>query len=304
VVHSSAVAATSAPFEALVNGDLIEAKQRSAELKDVEPDDFVRFLEYAYRRDYTPPVWTHDASANNAARWPELLVAKELTPPPAVEEPLPTEPPPDDAARQEVEHQTDSYQTFPDYYTSLREGQRGEFDRLFLNSFKRNNKQDERIYDMTALRIKFHLHNSLRDENETPNADMLKGFEPKANSAADQDFTPIFLAHARLYTFADMRMIYPLKSLALHKLYKTLAGFQLYNQRVCDIVKLARYAYDHGPDRSTEGTVDSLRQLVVEYMACEVETVGKHVDFKALLEEAGEFATDFWGVVFQYLLKT
>jgi hypothetical protein len=42
---------------------------------------------------------------------------------------------------------------------------------------------------------------------------------------------------------------------------------------------------------------------VVEYMACEVDTIGKHKDFKTLLEEGGEFVTDFWGIVSKYLLK-
>ncbi|OAL06185.1 hypothetical protein IQ06DRAFT_343418 [Phaeosphaeriaceae sp. SRC1lsM3a] len=56
-VHSSAIAATSEPFRALVQGGMSESETRSAELQDVEPDDFVRFLEYAYRRDYTVPAW-------------------------------------------------------------------------------------------------------------------------------------------------------------------------------------------------------------------------------------------------------
>jgi hypothetical protein len=42
---------------------MVEATTRSAELQDVEPGDFVRFLEYAYRGDYTVPAWTVDESA-------------------------------------------------------------------------------------------------------------------------------------------------------------------------------------------------------------------------------------------------
>jgi hypothetical protein len=45
-----------------VNGGLKEAETRTAELKDVEPEDFARFLEYAYRRDYTVPYWVLDES--------------------------------------------------------------------------------------------------------------------------------------------------------------------------------------------------------------------------------------------------
>jgi hypothetical protein len=285
VVHSSAVAATSGPFRALVNGDLVEAKERSAELKDVEPADFVRFLEYAYYRDYTPPTCIHDDSANNVARWPELLVAEEPSP----EEP-PLEDIPEAVPEAPTEEESASESPAAVYHWS---------HTAFSTSNKKN--KGKKTDSMSTLRSMFHLRTYTG--GKAPNADMLKEFEPKSNSSADQDFTPVFLAHARLYTFADMRLIHPLRSLALDKLHKTLTGFQLYNQRVGDIVKLARYAYDHGPDRSTEGTVNSLRQLVVEYMACEVETVGKHEDFKAFLEEGGEFATDLWEIVFKYLLK-
>lgn len=39
----------------MINGDMVEAKTRSAEILDTEPSDFARFLEYAYRRNYTVP---------------------------------------------------------------------------------------------------------------------------------------------------------------------------------------------------------------------------------------------------------
>lgn len=85
-VHSSAVATTSGPFRALVNGDLLEAKERSAELKDVEPADFVRFLEYAYRRDYSAPLPQPDhdmlaAAASEAEHQNESLLMDEPPPP-------------------------------------------------------------------------------------------------------------------------------------------------------------------------------------------------------------------------------
>lgn len=35
---------------------------RSAELQDIEPDDFTRYLEYAYRHDYTVPSWKQEDS--------------------------------------------------------------------------------------------------------------------------------------------------------------------------------------------------------------------------------------------------
>jgi hypothetical protein len=274
VVHSSAVAATSDPFRALVSGGLGEAQTRTAELDDVQPDDFVRFLEYAYRRDYTVPGWTHDgsAAATSDVEQGEEVVVEEAPP-----SPLP-EVNPDNIV-----------QDVPAVEAAADDG----WGSFALTPKKKKVKKS----DAVALRNKFQKRNYLTDSVD------LEGFQPKSNSAADQNFTPVFLAHARLYTFAEMRLVYPLRSLTLHKLHKTLVGFQLYTERVGDIVELARYAYDHGPDRSKSGRMNDLRQLVVEYMACEVDTIGKHKDFKTLLEEGGEFVTDFWGIVSKYLLK-
>jgi hypothetical protein len=280
VVHSSAVAATSDPFRALVSGGLGEAQTRTAELEDVQPDDFVRFLEYAYRRDYTVPGWTHDGSA---AATSDVEQGEEAPP-----SPLPEVNP--DNIVQDVEEAPVAVEGTP----VAVEGTPVAVDEW---SFTPKVKRKPRKSDAVALRNKFQKRNYLTDSVD------LEGFQPKSNSAADQNFTPVFLAHARLYTFAEMRLIYPLRSLTLHKLHKTLVGFQLYTERVGDIVELARYAYDHGPDRSKSGRMNDLRQLVVEYMACEVDTIGKHKDFKILLEEGGEFVTDFWGIVSKYLLK-
>jgi hypothetical protein len=51
-VHSKTVTAISEPFERVINGNMTEAQERSAELPDVDPDTFQRFLKYAYRGGY------------------------------------------------------------------------------------------------------------------------------------------------------------------------------------------------------------------------------------------------------------
>jgi hypothetical protein len=173
------------------------------------------------------------------------------------------------------------------------------WDNVVSTSMKKGKKKGKKE-DKTALRSMFQTR-TYTDES-APSSQLTKGFRPKSNSAPDQDFQPVLLAHARLYMFADMRLIYPLKNLALQKMHRTLMEFKLYHQRVGDIVELARFAYDNGPDRSEAGTVNDLRQLVVEYMACEVDIIGRHKKFKALLEDGGELVGDFWGIVTKHLL--
>jgi hypothetical protein len=66
VVHSKAIAAISPYFHALVNNDMTESQQAFVEYEDIEPGDFARFVEYAYRHDYTIPSWTREESAVEA----------------------------------------------------------------------------------------------------------------------------------------------------------------------------------------------------------------------------------------------
>ncbi|KAF2464204.1 uncharacterized protein BDR25DRAFT_361718 [Lindgomyces ingoldianus] len=83
---------------------------------------------------------------------------------------------------------------------------------------------------------------------------ILQHFEPKLNNAIHQNFTP---------------------------LHKTLMDFKLYTKRVGDIIELTRYAYLNLdlPDRSHDGTLDDMRKLVVEYIVCEIDTIGKCDEF-------------------------
>ena len=91
---------------------------------------------------------------------------------------------------------------------------------------------------------------------------MLHGFLGIGIEAPEQNFTLVFLAHAWLYTFACMRLVKPLRRLALHKIHKTLQYFQLYEERIIDVIELTRYAYELGEDKSDDGTIDDLRMLV------------------------------------------
>jgi hypothetical protein len=131
-----------------------------------------------------------------------------------------------------------------------------------------------------------------------PRQRIINSCEVTPNSHAKQDYTGVFLAHAGLYVFADKYGIEPLESLSLHKLYMTLKSFTLYRARIGDILKLVRYAYENGPDYES----NKLRALVSEYVACEIDTIGKAKRFLALMEEGGLFVRDFWKLVQKYLL--
>ncbi|KAF3045521.1 hypothetical protein E8E12_009032 [Didymella heteroderae] len=286
VLHSKAVAATSPHFGALVNGALSEAQTRTAKLENVDPDTFTRFTEYAYRRDYTTPKWT----------WDEQAVMREPSPP----TPLPPPPPPPPPAP-DVEHPATDFRFPVDEPSIAAEPPRTPTPPVEqwgpLSTIGRKSKKHKKI----TMRSNFTKRTYLAADRK-PRDVLISGFEPGSNTSAEQDFTSVFLAHAQLYTLADMRLVAPLKTLALHKLHSTLSGFSLYEERVGDILELAKYAYSQGKDRSEDGKLDELRDLVVRYIACEPKAFGKHKEFRYLMDSEGEFAGDLWDLITLELL--
>ena len=268
VVHAAAIAATSQQLDALINGGMEESATRCANIEDIRADDFMRFCEYAYRGDYTVPPW--EELPLEPSHTPGKKKSKKgRVPPTAWEEPAP-EP-------EEAPAEPDPWQV-PEPPPEVMSISR------------------------SPLRIQFYARNYLKDGD--PKASILQCFKPKPNSASNQNFTPVFLAHARLYCFAHLRLIASLKSLTLEKLHKTLKDFKLYTNRVRDIIELVRYVYSNAdlPDRGDDGTLDDLKQLVVEYIVCEIDVIGKCDEFVKYIEEGGEFVGDFWRTARNYMV--
>jgi hypothetical protein len=107
----------------------------------------------------------------------------------------------------------------------------------------------------------------------------------------------VFLGHARLYVLGDKYGIEALTPPALQKLHRTLINFRVYESRIPDIVELVRYTYQNTP-----GEKDPLTALVTEYIACEIDKVGKCEDFHTLLEDGGGFVVVFWRYTQKHLL--
>jgi hypothetical protein len=290
VVHSAAIAATSEYFNALINGGMGEAQKGCATFKDVRVDDFVRFCEFAYRGDYTVPAW----------------------------EPVSMDPPaePDDVQgvlskkeREKRKKMRKSSQTWSALIVGSR--QAAYQATSIANGFTPDDSTFEVAcaVDCTGmpvrtsraqLRSQFNNRNYSLDNCSSDGVFM--GFQPVINSAAEQCFTPVFLAYARLYNFAHLRLVTTLKTLTLNKLHQTLLCFNLYRDRIGDVIELARYAYSDLdlPNRGDDGTLDELRTLIVEYIVCEIDTIGEHDEFVKLMEEGGEFVGDFWRLARKY----
>jgi hypothetical protein len=285
VVHAAAIAATSHQLDALINGGMKESETRCARIKDVKMEDFIRFCEYAYRGDYTVPPWEESppnpscASSNNQQIGEVDTVGlfgascrKKKS----------------KKAQLEPEPETASLPQSPAHARPL---------------FGAVPHPQPEIKLISRVPLRTQFNNRSYSIKENPRALILQHFEPKSNSSVNQNFTPVMLAHARLYCFAHVRLISSLKALTLSKLHKTLLSFTLYAERIGDIIELAKFAYSTPdlPDRSDDGNLDDLRKLVVDYIVCEIDTIGKHDEFLKYMEEGGEFVGDFWRLAKNYM---
>lgn len=284
----------------LINGGIREAQSRSAEIEDVEADDFVRLCEFAYRGDYgTPPYEISEKESDDSqsaigSRNPHAgygglrgvnrtLYIKEEEPKEEhlLEPPLAT----GDAYWSEVPPEAcdDGWNS-----KSRKKPDRHVFRPAISNAAKFKERFDRKCFCKDGL----------------PRDPIITSFETVSNSSSNQAFTSVFLAHARLYILADRYLMPPLKSLTLHKLHRTLLGFKMYASRIGDVLELARYVYssEHTCESSENGAMNELREIVVEYVIREIEVIGGSGGFLALMEEGGPFVTDFWSLLWKDLL--
>jgi hypothetical protein len=101
--------------------------------------------------------------------------------------------------------------------------------------------------------------------------------------------------HAKLYVFATMYMIQPLKDLCLHKLSRDLEAFDFKDDHTGEFAELFRYVYVNtsGNDDDTIGTGSELRDLVITYAAYKAQFLVENKVFLEVLEEGGEGASAF-----------
>lgn len=107
---------------------------------------------------------------------------------------------------------------------------------------------------------------------------------PLANTSASEDYTDVFLCHAKLYALGDLYDVPNLRQLSFHRLYATLKVFVLYPSRMNDIAALARYLLEN--TRSE----DKIRSIIYLYYACIVEDASKNDGFKSLFDDFPDFA--------------
>ncbi|PCG88244.1 Hypothetical protein PENO1_111330 [Penicillium occitanis (nom. inval.)] len=263
-----------------MNGNMIEAKTRHVDWPEVDVDTFARLCEFAYLRDYTPPSphVTNDRfldskkgakkgkkdrkKKTSAFNWDDPVVEAAPNAEPEME------PAPDEYRDSEPqpERVSDDDKELPYRERSIwTEHLRDAFVESLAVPLP---QQDGLVYDFSSPR----------------------------NNLPWQDFTPVFLGQAQLYVLADKYGIEPLRQLVLFKLYQSLKSFNLYPMRLNGVLELVRYVYANTPPKYND-TLDALRNLVTRYIVSILGQIGDHDLFQDLLQEGGDFVTDFWGIL-------
>ena len=270
-----------------------EANEGCALLEDVEESTFIRFSQYAYTGEYIVAD-------------PEILFDSFTTARPSTwSKPAPST----DNACFEAAAFEESPSGFNTASTLAEAGpsvDTKETEVIVIHS-KKKNKIPKEVWEPKADQnlFKWEDYQDVRESAPQSRKERLwklfvgrtynvstPSFHHRRNRESCEDYTDVFLCHARLYVFADKWDIGLLKQLSLHKLHQTLSVFTLYKERVGDIVTLMRYSYDNTPHPPS--TEDPLRSLLIHYATCVVETLVQSSEFKALLllEEARELASD------------
>ena len=289
-VHSSALAGLSPSLDALMNGEMIEAKTRHVDWSEVDVDTFVRLCEFAYFRNYTPPSsrlfdgmipiqkeTKGDKKKSKRKKHRSIVNWGEAEPEPEPAQ-APEEEPVPEFGPAPGEEPVDGYEIPPPENTTYTDPEIAYKERSVWTGHLRDAFASSLIIPST----------------QTDNLSYT--FTPPMNSGSWDDFNPVFLGQARLYILADKYCIESLRHLVLSKLHETLTNFKLYDTGVSGLVEFVRFVYLNTPP-NYPSQVDALRNLATRYIVSVLGQIGDHECFRELLEEGGPFVSDFWRII-------
>ncbi|MCJ1473682.1 hypothetical protein MMC13_002333 [Lambiella insularis] len=267
-IHKDLVSLHSKPLNCMMNGSMEEAQKGYAILKEVDGGTFERFIEWAYKGFYTAATFGLHSSSSS-----------------------PASPNKDDCGTDEI----------PEVFEISRSDE--ESREVDLDTGDLPSPEGRKI---TKKRAAYKLNNGIKTERDLREVFLQREYtfrkekidipSPRANRGADENYTEVFLSHARLYVFAETYDIQDLKILALENLHNTLAVYTLYRQRTGDIVTLLRYAYANTAGYKRDR--NDLRTLLRHYVGYEMGLLMGDEEFKELMiEDGGALLSDFFRMV-------
>ncbi|KAJ4391831.1 hypothetical protein N0V93_005451 [Gnomoniopsis smithogilvyi] len=268
-VHRAAFSALSKPLNVLLNGPHKEAKDLRVEWPDVDEQTFVRFTEWAYTKSYVTEepeiILDHSDIELSAPRddGSDLKTSGSIGGP------------------EEALYSLESLPKKPDLINRDHCGNPKCSD-FGVSATYRNRYKKTKCLSIGTARSR--LIDEFMDGPGSDHATTTLGFQPKKNKEGCEDFTGVFLCHAKLYVLGDTYDISELRQLSLYRLHATLKVFTLYPSRLNDIATLAKYVFLNTQQQ------DKIQDMIALYYACIVEDASKHGALKSLIDEIPDFA--------------
>ncbi|KIW27731.1 uncharacterized protein PV07_07441 [Cladophialophora immunda] len=281
-MHAGLAAKLSSTFATLVGGGMSEAKEKCAKLKDTDKDTFIRVIQFAYTGDYSVAEPDVVLSASDVGIENSSKHLNDKNHPVIPQNPI-REP---DAGQSPEEPPYDPHEEYA-IEVPAEDPAIEEEPAEWVDWGSARNKKDKRKKLRSSKSKVEQLWDSFKSEAHVAEK---RPWQPEVNEDHCQDYTPVFLCHAKLYAFADTYDVVPLQELVLQKLRLTLSRFKLHPQRVGDVVELLKYTYTNTTDY--EESIDELRNLVTDYLVCHIEKIIHHVEFTKLLGD-GDMVKDF-----------
>ncbi|WPA97910.1 uncharacterized protein RHO25_002521 [Cercospora beticola] len=104
-----------------------------------------------------------------------------------------------------------------------------------------------------------------------------------------EDYTEVFLSHAKLYIFAAMWSAESLRKLSLRRLHESLVHFTPCSVCVGDVAILLRHVHH---DTDSLCNIAELKAVVIDYVACHVEKLAQNSIFQQTMQDSNEAAVD------------
>ncbi|GIZ37863.1 hypothetical protein CKM354_000129400 [Cercospora kikuchii] len=281
-VHPAVIVQHSEPLAKLMHGDMREAREGQARIEEVDENTFARFVEFCYTKDY--PAAEHaivlDAASIEQEKQPSEVAEVNSIP-----------------AHGNVPRAAE------DEYMDVAEPALGFDDNWGDFSFPSKKKAKKAGYKIaapsqwesapaTSSRKRTVAWKDFQNMswNSQSNGSKVPADQARPNKEACEEYTDVFLSHARLYVFADTYAIEPLRVLSLQKLHKVLGTFTLFKGREEDIATLLQYTYQNTAERDAK--MDELRKLVIKYVSCNVEKLRSNETFKKTLAAENSSSVD------------
>ncbi len=268
-VHAAVIAQQCSALNKLINAPGAGASSRTAVLENIEPSTFERFCQFAYFGDYEPVGLRKAVSRTIMGR-----TKRKKSNPSEAKMPhigIESSPPPSAcwAPRKKKKTYQKNEQSNQDIYDYKESVQKSGMREVLLKKFQKR-----------TYRTKAHWQSILSTRPTL------------GNNSDEENFTPILLGYAHLYSLGDRWNLPTFKTLTLSKIHQILSAFNMTPARVGAVVALIRWAYNN--DNTLDLVeIDQLRELVASFAACQDDVLLLAPKFVELVEEGGHFAEVF-----------